>query len=320
MAADCSPPPLCSYVPSNYDNSTAYPFSFYFRQPPSPHNHSIYCTLPALTSLSSPISDGYSSDYTQGIGFNMTGDAEKNGFILAFPRGTVSPTTNLRGWSAGVCCLFLNSSSTYVDDVEFTREALGLIEQAVHIDPRRRHTMGWSNGGYMSERLACEVPRLWAAVAADASAVGIGIGGETGLDFCDRAYGRGGRGTLSLLLFHGTADAVVPWTGFDSKGWLANTPSTLEDSARWVTRMGCGPMVTTSFNDGQFSNIVWPECDQGTEFELMSVRGGVHAWWTPAQDSTSLLLNIPWTFSHAPQRGSWRCWRARQRSRGFRVG
>jgi hypothetical protein len=32
-----------------------------------------------------------------------------------------------------------------------------------------------------------------------------------------------------------------------------------------------------------FSNIVWTECRHGTEMELMTVRLGVHSWWTHEQ-------------------------------------
>ena len=251
---------LYLYVPSTYTNSTNHPFTFYFH--------------------------GYSSDYRQGLGFNMTADAEQAGYIMAFPQGTVSPTTRLRGWNAGVCCLFLNASSPPVDDVAFTLEALHLLQQAVRIDPSRTYTMGWSNGGYMSERLACETNRTFAAIAADASAVGIAPGGEAGLASCDRSFAEGG-GRQNVLLLHGTADPTVPWTGWDAKGWLANTPSTLEDLSRWAARMRCSAALRTPYNDGTFSNILWPDCHEGTQLELMTVRGGVHAWWTLPADGFS---------------------------------
>ena len=45
-------------------------------------------------------------------------------------------------------------------------------------------------------------------------------------------------------------------------------------------REECGPRVLQSYNDGTFSNIRWPDCREGREVELMTVRNGVHAWWT----------------------------------------
>lgn len=133
------------YVPSKYDPKQSYPFTFYFH--------------------------GYSADWTQGPLLNMTQHAESRGWIYVFGRGTPS-TTGLLSWNGGVCCKFPNSSSQLVDDVMFTRIALKIAQGAVNIDPTRIYTTGWSNGGFMSERLACEAPELWAAVAADASAVG----------------------------------------------------------------------------------------------------------------------------------------------------
>lgn len=56
--------------------------------------------------------------------------------------------------------------------------------------------------------------------------------------------------------------------------------ATLKDVSRWATRDNCSATVQQTYNDGTFSNIVWPACRDGREVELMSVRNGVHSWWT----------------------------------------
>lgn len=61
------------------------------------------------------------------------------------------------------------------------------------------------------------------------------------------------------------------------------TPSTLRDIARWTRRLDCDATSDETYNDGTFSNLVWPSCRDGRVVELMSVRNGVHAWWTIEQ-------------------------------------
>ena len=83
---------------------------------------------------------------------------------------------------------------------------------------------------------------------------------------------------LLCSVSQGTADPTVPWTGTANFPYFA---STLQDVSRWVRRQNCSGHVLQTFNDGTFSNLVWPDCRDGREVELMSVRNGVHQWWTP---------------------------------------
>jgi len=227
---------------------------------------------------------------------NMTVDAERAGYLMIFGQGTPGPAG--LAWEAGICCVY--NASTIVDDVAYTRDALKIAQSMVNVDPQRVYTMGWSNGGYMSERLACQAPELFAGVAADASAVGIRPGGREGLASCDRSFGEH---RLNYLHFHGTADPSVSWTGSSVNG-TSLVPSALEDISRWVTRLRCSSTVHQTFNDGTFSNLVWPECRDGREVEFMTVRNGVHSWWTLQNggfQTTTYILNF-FTRTHRLQR------------------
>jgi polyhydroxybutyrate depolymerase len=164
-----------------------------------------------------------------------------------------------------------------VDDVTYARESVRIIEASVSLDSSRRYAMGWSNGGFMVERLACETPELWAGIAADASSVVIGKDAETGHSQCDASFLP--HGHLDMIHFSGTSDTAVTWTG---SAWSnpAGTPSALDDIARWVRRMGCSARLHQTYNDGTFSNLVWPDCRNGTQLEFMTARNGQHSWWT----------------------------------------
>ena len=139
-----------------------------------------------------------------------------------------------------------NTSST-VDDVQFTREALQLVMKTVNVDAARVYAMGWSNGGFMTERLMCETPELWAGICADASAVGILPGGREGQRSCDRSFGSS---RVNYLHFHGTADQAVTWVGSVDANGTSIVPAALDDLARWVTRMDCSRRLHQTYNDG----------------------------------------------------------------------
>ena len=240
------------YVPTGYTAEQAWPFTFYFH--------------------------GYTADYRQGITNNMTTDAEAAGYLIAFGQGTPTSTgPTVLGWNGGECCLF--NESTIVDDVEFTRVALSMVQSAANVDSTRLYAIGWSNGAFLVERILCETGSLFAGIAADAGAVGVLPGGQAGLAYCDAVFGAN---TTNYFHIHGNADPVISWTGAadNSTGFVHGVPSALDDLARWTQRLGCAPYLHQTFNDGTFSNLVWPHCRDGREIDFMTVRDGQHAFWT----------------------------------------
>ena len=152
---------------------------------------------------------GFGGGYQQGLQLNMTDAADRQQYILALPHGTPSTESGSIGWNGGRCCLFPNGSQPEVDDVAFTAAMLKLIQQSFSVDAERVYAMGWSNGGFMSERLGCEAAPLFAGIAADASAVIIGENNRTGLQLCDRHFRNN---SINYLHYHGLNDPVVPWS------------------------------------------------------------------------------------------------------------
>ncbi len=87
-------------------------------------------------------------------GFNAHSDTAN--YIVAFPQGTST------SWNAGGCCGTGQSSN--VDDVGFIRAVVRDIASRANIDLRRVYATGISNGGMMSNRLACQAADVFAAV------------------------------------------------------------------------------------------------------------------------------------------------------------
>ena len=83
------------------------------------------------------------------------------------------------GWNGGTCCLFNTTIS--VDDVTYAKMIVQLVHERVAIVSDRIYAMGWSNGGDMVERLACEAWDVSKGVASDEGAVILGNGYEDGL-------------------------------------------------------------------------------------------------------------------------------------------
>ena len=94
-----------------------------------------------------------------------------------------------------------------------------------------------------------------------------------------------------------TADPTIMWTGAadNSTGFVHGVPSALDDLARWAQRLDCSAYFHQTWNDLTFSNLVWPNCRHGREVEFMTIRNGVHAWWTQEQggfETTKYVLNF----------------------------
>lgn len=81
-------------------------------------------------------------------------------------------------------------------DTAFVRALLDAIERERCIDRRRVFATGFSNGGFLANLLGCQLGDRLAAIAT--------VAGARPLDACAPT------GPMPVLLFHGTADRIVP--------------------------------------------------------------------------------------------------------------
>jgi polyhydroxybutyrate depolymerase len=197
-------------------------------------------------------------------------DAKK--FIYAQPNGT----PNKRGqryWNAtDGCCA---PADSHVDDVAFLRAVIADAQTQHPVDPARVFLVGFSNGGFMALRMACDASDVVTAV--------VNIAGSTWIDPARCGPGR----PVSILHLHGTADATIRFEGSSAP---ARSPSPVgryvgakETNARFAARNGCAttleslPALDVEKRDGvETSRERYTGCPAGGAVELWTMDGVGH--------------------------------------------
>ena len=135
--------------------------------------------------------------------------APRRGFVAVYPAGVGA------SWNAGRCCG--RAAAERVDDVAFLRRVVAEVAAAHPVDRTRVTAVGWSNGGMLAHRAACEAPGLFTAVAVVAGA---------------DVTGRPCAVATATMVVHGLRDGVVPAAGGARLGTvlppLAQTVAALE--------------------------------------------------------------------------------------------
>jgi polyhydroxybutyrate depolymerase len=196
---------------------------------------------------------GYSSNAMQeDLLSGMSAKADAAGFIAIHPEGTQS------SWNAGACCGV--AAMTGVDDVAFTKAILDEAESKLCVDAKRVFVTGMSNGGFMSNRLGCELADRVAAIAP--------VAGVTGIATCTPSR------PMPVMHFHGTADTLVPYNGDTQNGFI----SVPDDFAAWGMRDQCTDMPSTTYMMGDVTCNSYLRCAGGAQVTLCTVQNGGHTW------------------------------------------
>jgi polyhydroxybutyrate depolymerase len=194
--------------------------------------------------------------------------AARRRFSLVAPDGATD-SKGRRFWNAsGACCDFDKTGTPHVAELR------ALLESAVEspaVDPKRVFVLGYSNGGFMAHRLACEVPGIAGIVSI------AGAGPSEGEPCAPPA-------PVAVLQIHGDADQVIRYEGGRALGRadLTPHPSALETVSAWAARDGCKgkPAGASAIDlddkiDGAETLVTrFPGCTRPVE--LWTVRGAGH--------------------------------------------
>jgi polyhydroxybutyrate depolymerase len=211
---------------------------------------------------------GYSSNgAAQNAYFGLSAQADRGGFLLAYPNGTRDLTTN-RFWNAtDACCDFYGSG---VDDVAYLDAVLDEIASRYRVDPGRVFLVGHSNGAFMAHRYACDRAGRVAAIVTLA-----------GMQWQDP--GRCGAGSpVSVLHVHGRNDQTIRYEGGSTpKGAY---PGAVDTVGAWAGKNGCSGSLTATgrrldldtYVAGEETTVERYTGCTGIDVELWTIEGGGH--------------------------------------------
>jgi polyhydroxybutyrate depolymerase len=186
---------------------------------------------------------------------NFNDYAEQQGFIVVYPNGIGN------AWNVDV------GGGSTANDVGFISALIDTLNVLYGVDLERVYATGFSNGGFMSYRLACELNTRIAAVASVA-----GTMSNSAFDAC--MPGR----ALPIMHIHGTSDFIVSYNGgFGNK-------SVNEVISFWTSNNNCPeePEIIQLPDLVQEGSTVeqhtFSPCDDETRVMLLKVINGGHTW------------------------------------------
>ena len=189
--------------------------------------------------------------------------ADEEGFIVVYPMGTRFP---LRWRTRG-------SPGTETDrarDVVFIADLIDRLDAEFNLDATRIYVNGLSNGGGMSFALACDLSERIAAFGSVSGAYVLPW------DECHPLR------SVPAIIFHGTADPIVPFEGGPSRSFDIPFPVIRDWVDELARRNGCSDSEALTAS-GDAHGVRYTGCDADVTF--YTVEGGGHAWpgggWMP---------------------------------------
>lgn len=188
-------------------------------------------------------------------GFNDL--AEDNDFIVCYPDG-INNSFNAN----------MNLTVSTADDFGFLEVLVTYFENTFNTAPNKRYLCGFSTGGFMSHKMACESSLCFAAIATVS-----GNMSDTVYNNCSPGF------STSVLHIHGSSDPVVSYNGSSSSGVSVD-----ESIEKWRTHLGCNsaPTMTLMANNNLFDfsypeRYVYTGCSNSS-LELIKIIGAGHQW------------------------------------------
>ena len=222
--------------------------------------------------------------------------AEEAGFAVLYPESYLDTWNYTEG--------FPGRPQYPVSDVDFLRRLSVALSESVPLDPERSYVTGFSNGGFMTQRLACAATDTFAAFAF----VGSSLPSEIA-PVCDPAQ------VAPIMYMHGSEDVSVPWDGTavpEGGGRTRLVSLPVPDTIRyWTTRNACvyyPARQAEPVDPATGTRVVrlrYEDCLLGSDVLVYVIEGGGHNWpGVPGRISEAIAGRVNRTI-HA----GWEVWR-----------
>ncbi|KGF73636.1 hypothetical protein DO97_16860 [Neosynechococcus sphagnicola sy1] len=187
--------------------------------------------------------------------------ANREGFIVAYPNASGE--------------FWVGQEGTPVrSEVIFISALLDTLMQTKHVDPNRIYAAGTSNGGFLTQFLACNMSDKIAAFAAISATLPVAL-----QQSCNPPR------AVPIMMIGGTEDQLVPWQGGRSRGQGISILSMPETVDFWRAKNTCTSQVLAknlpdvNLNDGtQVVRSEYQGCRNASEVVLYKIEGGGHGW------------------------------------------
>ncbi|MEQ1756093.1 MAG: PHB depolymerase family esterase [Micropepsaceae bacterium] len=213
----------------------------------------------------------------------MNAVAARHGFIVVYPEGLNhewNAQFDLYNKSAhSVHTAGLEPAGLRQDDVGFLKTLMADLRVDLNVDPQRMYISGFSNGGFMTLRMACSASDTFAGFAEGGSALYTVM-----TEFCKNGK------PAPMFFMHGTADPSILIDGVQTRDSQSGMPTRItlsvkETVALFARRNGCAPSgVMTTFGESGRSpgtkvmRYIPNNCMPTAPIVFYIIEGGGHTW------------------------------------------
>jgi len=191
-------------------------------------------------------------------------------FVVVYPLGSVCiGGSGLCGhtWNGGACCFSTE------DDSSFLRDVFDAVKQKLPYLSEKAVVVGFSAGGVMAHRMACQHPDIVSAA--------ISVGGPLEVPCTNGS-------AVPVMHWHGTLDPLFPWYG----GIYHSVPYTM---GVWRDNNRCNDEGEEDWLDLGILRTTW-QCGGEPKVVQIAVEGGGHSWpparATPEEEMWTWASNL----------------------------
>jgi len=231
---------------------------------------------------------GGSGDMSSAQGFTQLNLVSNYyGFLAVYPQGYASASPDGYTWADG---RGTSADDMGIDDVGFVVKLVDTLSVDYNIDSTKIYLCGFSNGAFMTQRIACENNDKFAAMASLGSTMDTILFNE-----CSPSR------AIPMLLMMGTADPFVPYDGGPMSGDV--TPIVSTDTLVWFWKHNNGCLTTIpgydlpntdTTDNSTVTFFEYTDCECNSDVHLYRINNGGHTWpgveiesWEPTGGETN---------------------------------